>query len=144
MKIILITSAVITFVLTSCTTNKYISKNVSATEIKEIKYFAPLAYVSIIVEGNKSVPDDSLSFVSKALLDSVIRNNKDFRIEKRFDINELENNRKVENELGYLIQTITNNRKLDGVKLTPTIDSIMKSNKQRFVMASVTTGFGRN
>jgi hypothetical protein len=31
---------------------------------------------------------------------------------------------------------------LEGV-LTPTIDSIMKANKQRFAMLPVTTGFGR-
>jgi hypothetical protein len=133
----------ITFVLTSCVTNKYISKNVNATEINEIKYFTPLSYVSLIEKGNKSILNDSLSSISKVLLDSVIRNNSNFKIEKRIDVNGLKNNIKVNNELSFLIQTIMNNKKLEGVKLTPTIDSIMKSTKQRFAMASVTTGFGR-
>ncbi|MFV5703158.1 hypothetical protein ACM55F_14920 [Flavobacterium sp. XS2P12] len=133
----------ISLIVTSCVTNKYISKNVKATEITEIKYFAPLSYVSLIEKGNKSVLNDSLSSISKVLLDSVIRNNNNFRIEKRIDVNGIKNNIKVNNELSFLIQTIMNNRKLEGVKLTPTIDSIMKSNKQRFAMASVTTGFGR-
>lgn len=133
----------ITVVLSSCATNKYISKNVKATEITDIKYFAPLSYVSLIEKGNKSVLNDSLSSMSKVLLDSVIRNNNAFKIEKRIDVNGLKNNLKVTNELSFLIQTIMNTRKLEGVKLTPTIDSIMKANKQRFAMASVTAGFGR-
>jgi hypothetical protein len=142
-KLTLLIGIGITLVLTSCVTNKYISKNVNATEITEIKYFAPFSYVSLIEKGNKSVLNDSLSSISKVLLDSVIRNNNDFKIEKRIDVNGLKNNIKVNNELSFLIQTVMNTKKLDGVKLTPTIDSIMKANKQRFAMASVTTGFGR-
>jgi hypothetical protein len=53
-------------------------------------------------------------------------------------VNGLNNNVKVNNEL-VSIQTIMNT-KIGRRKLTPTIDSIMKANKQRFAMASVTTG----
>ncbi len=98
----------ITLMFTSCVTNKYFSKNVNASEITEIKYFAPLSYVSLIEKGNKSVFNDSLSSISKVLLDSVIRNNNDFKIEKRIDVNGLKNNLKVNNELSFLIQTIMN------------------------------------
>jgi hypothetical protein len=142
-KLTLLIGIGITLFLTSCVTNKYISKTVKASDITEIKYFTPLSYVSLIEKGNRSTLNDSLSSISKVLLDSVIRNNTNFRIEKKINIDGIENNVKVNNELSFLIQTILNNRKLDGIKLTPTVDSIMKSNKQRFAMASITTGFGR-
>jgi hypothetical protein len=48
MKKLLIIGVGITLVLISCVTNKYISKNVNTTAITEIKYFAPLSYVSLI------------------------------------------------------------------------------------------------
>lgn len=140
-KIVLLFGLALIF--TSCVTNKYISKNVKSTDITEIKYFESMAYVGLIEKGNKGKLNDSLSIISKKLLDSIIRNNNSFRIEKKIDVYGLENNLKVNNELSYLIQTIINNRKLDGVKLTPTVDSIMKSNKQRFAMVSITNGFGR-
>lgn len=129
--------------LTSCISNKYISKNVNVSELKEIKYFSPLSYISIIEKGNKSVLNDSLSMVAGTLLDSVIRNNKYFNIKGKIDIIGDENNIKVNNEINYLIQTIMNIRKLEVVKLTPTIDSILTSINQRFAMASITAGFGR-
>jgi hypothetical protein len=143
-KLILIIAFGISLVLSSsCVTNKYISKNVKPTDITEIKYFQPLSYISLIEKGNTSKPNDSLSQISMKLLDSVIRHNNNFRIEKKIEVGNLKNHIKVTNELGSIIQTIMNNRKLDGVTLTPTIDSIMKSNNQRFAMASATTGFGR-
>jgi hypothetical protein len=55
-------------------------------------------------------------------------------LKKKIDVNGLNNNVKVNNELVF-IQTIMNT-KIGRRKLTPTIDSIMKANKQRFAMAS--------
>ncbi|HEX8577632.1 MAG TPA: hypothetical protein VF677_15200 [Flavobacterium sp.] len=46
-KLTLLIGIGIILILTSCLTNKYISKNVKATEIAEIKYFAPLSYVRL-------------------------------------------------------------------------------------------------
>jgi hypothetical protein len=133
----------LTLIFTSCVTNQYISKNVKPTDLTAIKYFEPMAYVGLIEKGNKGKLNDSLSLISKKLLDSIIRNNNSFRIEEKIEVYGIENNTKVNNELSTMIQTIINNKKLDGVQLSPTVDSIMKSKKQRFAMVSLTNGFGR-
>lgn len=137
---ILFTTAII---FTSCVTNKLINKSVKASEINEPMYFEPLSFISLIEKGNKSKQNDSLSNVSKKILDSIIVENKDFKISKKIEISEPKIKVKVDNELSELIIGIVRNNKIEGVKLTPTIDSILKSKKQRFALATVTAGFGR-
>lgn len=92
--------------LTSCVTNKLISKSVSATEIKESAYFEPLSFISLIEKANKSVPSDSLSLVSKILLDSIIQNNPSFKVSKKIEITNPKVKNKVDIELSNLITGI--------------------------------------
>lgn len=136
--------SIIAFIViaTSCVTNhNYISKSVKSSDITDIKYFKPLSYIYFIEKGNKNNLNDSVSMIAQKLLDSVIRNNEVFRIDKKIIVTGLNNNIKVNNELGYLFQTIWDKNKINGIQIPYTIDSIMKSNKQRFAMACVTSGF---
>jgi hypothetical protein len=128
---------------TSCVSNRLINQAVKPTEIKEIAYFEPLSFISLIEKGNKAVLSDSLSLVSRNILDSVISKNTYPKISKRIEIEDLKVKSRVDNELKFLIRNIVSSKKLNGVKLTPTIDSILQSTNQRFALATVTTGFGR-
>lgn len=142
MKKILLLS-IFFFLLTSCVTNKFINKSVKASEIRDVAYFEPLSYVSLIEKGNKTIFNDSLSEVSKNLLDSIIQTNQNFSTSKKIVLLNSILKNKVEVELNSLMVGIIRTNKIEGVRLTTSIDSILKANKQRFALATVTSGFGR-
>lgn len=132
------------FILTSCGANKFLTSSVKPVEIADLSYFEPLSYIRYIVKGNKAQFSDSLSTITTKKVDSLlIRNRSIFRLTDEIDLADETLKAKVENEIGHLAQFIIQRKKLEGIPLTPAIDSIMESNNQRFALATVTTGFGR-
>lgn len=139
--ILILTSALI---LTSCGAPKFINSSVSSKEVVKLNYFEPFSYIQHIEKGNQSKFSDSLSFLTKTRLDSLLNKNKStLRLHERIDLSDSELRTRVENEIGYLAQIIGQRKKLEGIPLTLAIDSIMESNNQRFALATVATGFGR-
>jgi hypothetical protein len=66
-----------------------------------------------------------------------------YKIKNKIIIEDSSINEKVENELSFLIQSAMQKRKLEGIKITPVIDSILESKNQRFALGIVGVGFGR-
>lgn len=140
-QLLILASALI---LTSCGANQFLTSSVSANEISDMKYFEPLSYIQYIEKGNKSKFSDSLSVITQSKLDSLLTKNKSkLRLTNKIAIENDTLKVKVEKEIGYLAQLITQKGKLEGIPLTPAIDSILESNNQRFAMATAATGFGR-
>jgi hypothetical protein len=133
----------LTLLLTSCKTGKYINKEVKPADLGEIKYFPPLSYINLIEKGNKMLLNDSLSLISKKLLDSVIKKNKYFKIAAKMHVDGEATICKVNCELNAVFIAIDKNHNLTGIKIPPTIDSIMKAKNQHFALATCATGFGR-
>lgn len=139
--LLILTSALI---LTSCGANKFLTSSVTANQISDLSYFEPLSYIHRIEKGNKSKFSDSLSVITQSTLDSLLNKNKvKFRLTDKITIEDDTLKMKIENEIGYLAQIIIQRRSLEGIPLTPTIDSILESKRQRFALATVATGFGR-
>lgn len=132
-----------TLMFASCTSNKLISKSVKASEITENAYLDPISFISYIEKGNKAALSDSLSQVSKMLLDSIIAKNPNFEIPDKVVIENQFLKNKIEDELSGIFMNVIRTHKIEGVKMTPTIDSVLKNQKQRFVLATVVSGFGR-
>lgn len=131
-------------IVQSCTTNKNLSSSPPVNEVSNLEYFEPFTYIQFVVKGNKPVLNDSLSSITKQKMDSVIFSKKGkFRINNKIILNDKNANEKVEKEFVFLIQSAINTRKLEGIPLTPTIDSILESRNQRFAIGIVGTGFGR-
>lgn len=131
-------------ILSSCGANKFLTSSVTSAEIKDVDYFESFAYIQLIEKGNKTKFSDSLSTITKRNLDSIIGTKVDkLRLSEKILIENDTLKARVENELGYLTQLIFQKRKLDGIELTPAIDSIMENKNQRFAMATIATGFGR-
>ena len=131
-------------ILSSCGANKFLTSSVTSAEIKDVDYFEPFAYIQLIEKGNKPKFSDSLSTITKRNLDSIIETKATkLRLNEKILIENDTLKARVENELGYLTQLIFQKRKLDGIELTPAIDSILENKKQRFAMATIATGFGR-
>lgn len=140
-KIVLILCAVI--LLTSCTSSKLINRAVPGSAIKEPAYFEPLAFVSLIDKGNNGKHNDSISHVSKILLDSVIQQSKNLKVSKKIELTDLKFKEEIDGELAVLIQNIIKTNKIEGVKIPAKIDSILSASNHRFTLATVTSGFGR-
>ena len=131
-------------ILQSCVTNKYLSSATPMNQVTNIEYFEPYSYIQLIKKGNKSELNDSLSLESKRRIDSVIYSNKNlYKVKNKIIIENSSINEKVENELSFLIQSAMQKRKLEGIELTPVIDSILESRNQRFALGIVAVGFGR-
>ena len=143
MRNLLILASILT--LTSCVTNKYLtSSTTTSNEINMVDYFQPLSYIQYIEKGNKSSLNDSLSQITCNNLSSVLNKNKvTLRLNEEIIVDNDTLKKKIENELGYLVRLISQRKKLNGIPLTPTINYILKNNKQRFALATVATGFGR-
>lgn len=130
--------------LASCGTNKYLTSSTKSNEIENISYFTPLIYIQYIEKGNKAVLSDSLSAISQFKVDSLLNAKKaTLRLSGKIVVHNDTLTQKMEKELAYLIRLISQRKKLEGIPLTPTIDSILKSSNQRFALATIATGFGR-
>ena len=135
---------VLALILSSCGANKFLTSSVTSAEIKDVDYFEPFAYIQLIEKGNKPKFSDSLSTITIRNLDSIIDAKDDkLRLSNKILIENDTLKARVENELAYLTQLIFQTRQLDGIELTPAIDSILEHNNQRFAMATIATGFGR-
>jgi hypothetical protein len=144
MKQRIIAILILGIIFQSCVTNKYLSSTTPVNEILNIEYFEPYSYIYLIKKGNKSELNDSLSIRSRQMIDSVIYSNmKLYKIKGKIILKNKTINEKVENELYFLIESAMQKRKLEGIKITPTIDSILESRNQRFALGVVATGFSR-
>ncbi|WP_417885074.1 hypothetical protein [Zunongwangia sp.] len=130
--------------LFSCGTNKYLTSSVQATEVENMNYFKPLSYIQYIKKGNKLERNDSLSNITQNKIDSIlIKNKSQYRLSDKITIDNDTINAKIESEINYLAQIINRTKNLNDIKLTPTIDSIIQNNDQRFSLIIVAAGFRR-
>ena len=128
----------------SCVSNKMLTSSVPPSAINEMAYFEPISYIRLIEKGNKSKFSDSLSQITKTNVEKIIlKNKKKLKISNSIKIENDTLMNRIENEISFLIQTASKNNSLKGLTLTPTIDSILKINNQRFALATVSVGFGR-
>lgn len=128
-------------VFPSCTTYKLSNQKIKISEITNLAYFEPLAFVGLIHQDNLNTLNDSVSMISKKLLETAILESTNNKVYKKIIVEDLKTREKINKELSYLFQKILNYNKINNVKITPTIDSVLKSNNQRFVLATVTDGF---
>lgn len=131
-------------VLTSCGANKFLTSSVTPSQISNLSYLEPISYIQRIEKGNKSAFSDSLSTLTKTALDSLLqKNSAKFRLSQQlvFPNDTIKN--KVEIELSSIAQQVFQKKKLEGIALTPAIDSLIESNGERFALSVVATGFGR-
>lgn len=128
----------------SCSVNKPLTSSTTASEISSLGYFEPVAFINYIEKGNKSAPSDSLSYITKYALDSLMFKYKSkFRLSNKLTFDNDTTRSIFKIETGRLAQKITQQRSLSGIKITPVIDSILEHNNTRFGLSVIATGFGR-
>ncbi|MDE5439613.1 hypothetical protein KRE40_16730 [Elizabethkingia meningoseptica] len=129
--------------LNSCASAVLTSKTVKASEIKSMVNFEPISFVHLIQKGNQNKMNDSLSNVSTQLLSSVIINNTNPKVEKQITFSNPEIKSRIETDILKTMSEIIKTKKIDQIKTTPLMDSIVKNENQRFALCIITSGFDR-
>ena len=125
---------VIIIVNTSCVVNRMANPAVRPAELTNVKYFEPFSYIYLIEKGNQGILNDSLSMVSKLTLDSVIQNHRIMKVSGKIEIADTAQQMIIENEVAAIFQKIFQQQKLDGIKLTPTIRTVLEENNQHLIV----------
>lgn len=99
--------------------------------------------MSYVEQKNQAVLSDSLSLVAKMVLDSVIQNNGIFKSGNKIILVDDSHKKDVNQELGHLFNKLLSSKKIEGIKIPPALDSVMKANGQRFAFATAISGFDR-
>ena len=132
------------FLLASCSSSKFLSSTETGEHITDLDYLEPIAFISYVNKGNKAEYSDSLSTITRYKMDSIISVNKQkLKLNNKITINNDTINLRISNEIANAIQTITLKRNLYNIRISPTLDSILESNNQRYGLTTIATGFGR-
>ncbi|MDO5615738.1 MAG: hypothetical protein Q4G16_06085 [Cruoricaptor ignavus] len=129
-------------VLSSCSTI-IMNKSVQPSDVKDIGSFKTNPIIRIIEKGNVTIPSDSLSIVSGRILDSIILNTPNPKIKKMFEIEDEDAALLVRRDLLEIMAKIKETRKIENIKTTPLMDSIVKSQNQKYGLFVVSIGFER-
>lgn len=96
----------------------------------------------MIEKGNTGIQNDSLSLVSKAILDSLVLNNPAFKaIRLEIDNPVLLNN--ANSEILSIFNAILTSNSITKIDIPQNMKQIIDQNNQRFYMATLIEGFGR-
>ena len=136
-------SLVILILLNSCASTMLTSANTQAHEITDIGNFETISIIRLIEKGNQSKPSDSLSILSSKIMDSIITNTSNPKIANHFDIQDKKLQARVENDILKTVTEIRTKKKLDQIRTTPLMDSIVKNQNQRFALCIINAGFDR-
>jgi hypothetical protein len=131
-------------ILESCVSSEEMSKIVKPTDIKELDYFTPLTNMGFIEKGNQIEYDPELSEHSLELIESLINSSKrKYSIKDSLSPNDSLIQIKINEEIIALAVKAYNKQRVHLINLTPTIDSVMEANDQRFSLALIAVGFSR-
>lgn len=120
-----------------------INKGIKSNEIKNIGYFEPISLISLIEKGNQAKLNDSLSLISTKVLDTIIENSNNPKISKQFQIDDSKLKLRLENDILKTMSAIKKTKKLEFIKTTNLMDSIVKNENQRFALCVINSGFDR-
>ncbi|MDV3752749.1 hypothetical protein [Elizabethkingia anophelis] len=129
--------------LNSCAASLLTDKSVKPSEIKNMVNFEPISFIHLIEKGNKTKINDSLSMVSTQILNSIIVSNTNPKVEKNIVIDNPEAKLRIQSDILKTMSEIIKTKKIDQIKTTPLMDSIVKNGNQRYALCLITSGFER-
>ena len=130
--------------LLSCSTTKFLRSPVLVNELSDIQRFEPISYIQIIKNSNIQTYSDSLSMVSKKIITTVLDRNKEtIPITGELVVSDIFLKDTLEKEIDYLFYLSSKQKEKTLPQLTPVIDSLLEANGKRFGLISMSTGFTR-
>lgn len=121
------------------------SANIRPVGMTDILKIEPFSYISLIEKGNKMVINDSISNITKDILDESLET---FREKLHLSSEEIKltdsiEKVKLEEEIRDLIISADNKKNVKNVPITPLLDSLLNTNNKRYGLIIVQSGFTR-
>lgn len=130
--------------LDSCSTTDLLTSDVTSTDVIDLQYFEPVPDVTLIYDENTKILSDSLSDVSKQLLNEIVQEFKD-KISLTGSIIVTNNTLKqrFDKDVEKLVMTANDikHSSISSIRITPLIDSLLESNNKRFGLITVESGY---
>lgn len=142
MKNLFILSAALV-VLTSCAATMLTDKSVKAADITDLANFETVSMIHFIEKGNRMQPNDSLSLISTRVLDSIALASQNPRILRSLTVADTATRKQFRADVLLTMEQIMKSGKLEQVRTTPLMDSIARSQNQRYTLCLVNAGFAR-
>ena len=98
MKKILKSLAVL-LLLNSCATTMITNNSTQPNEINNLGYFETISIIRLIEKGNQSKPSDSLSILSNKIMDSIIANTNNPKVNNHFAVSNERLRARIENDI---------------------------------------------
>lgn len=131
------------FLLNSCASTLLTNKNVPPAEVQNIAYFESISLISLIQKGNQTKPNDSLSLISTQILDSIIENSNHPKVTTQINFTNPKLKLRLENDILKTMSEIRKTKKLENIKTSSLMDSLVKNENQRFALCLINAGFAR-
>jgi hypothetical protein len=142
-SLILFSLALLIF-FSSCSTSKILTSDVKPAEIKELHYFEPISYISLIESGNRAKFNDTLSRFSEQLLQKAVKKQEGkVPVKEVVSIEDTNIKNKIKQEISFMLLSSNSKKKMSKLKITPVIDSILEANGNRFGLITIGYGFTR-
>jgi len=104
----------------------------------------PVSYISFVETGNKARYNDSISQSSQALVAKTLKSFSDnIPVTGETTVTDPRKKKKLTKEIEYLCLSAEKQRSISNLKITPTIDSLLKNKGKRFGLITISTGFTR-
>jgi len=122
-----------------------LTNDIKPVETTDILKIEPFSYISLIEKGNKSVINDSISNITKKILDESLET---FREKLHLSSGEIKltdsiERVKLEEEIRDLIISADSKKNVKNVPITPLLDSLLNTNNKRYGLIIVQSGFTR-
>jgi hypothetical protein len=133
-----------THVLESGVTYPVMSSGLKPGEINDLLYLGTASNISLIENGNAQILNDTLSNTSEQLLDKIVS---DFKtiipLCGEVGVHDEARKSELEKEIEHLCKVVVELNGISDIKITPVIDSLLKSNNKRFGLITVAEGYTR-
>lgn len=129
--------------LSSCASTMLTNKSVPPAEITDLAQLESISMIHLIEKGNRMKPNDSLSQLSTRLLDSIAAGSANPRVHRALAVTDTVAKKRLQTDILLTLEAISKSGKLEQIRTTPLMDSIARSQNQRFTLCLVNAGFAR-
>ncbi len=113
-------------------------------DITGLLYLGPVSNISLIEKGNDKILNDTLSDNSEQLLNKIVSDFKtNISLSGKAVVHDEPTKSGLEKEIEHLCNIVVELNSISTIKITPVIDSLLKSNNMRFGLITVTEGYTR-
>jgi hypothetical protein len=113
-------------------------------EINDLLYLGLVSHIALIGNENGKTLNDTLSNTSEQLLDKIVSDFKtNIPLSGKAEVHDEATKSELGKEIEHLCKVVVELNGISNIKITPVIDSLLKSNNKRFGLITVAEGYTR-